>query len=190
MTAKPLRADARRNRERVLEAARTAFADEGLAVPLDEIARRAGVGAGTVYRHFPTKEALFAAIVAGNLDTQTEWARALATDPDPAGALEKFFREMVEQGVGNRAFTDALNCSGVDVWTTEAARAGSELLDALAALLTRAQQAGVVRQDITAKQVKALLVGVLAAGDWLGGDVQARRQLTEVICAGFRTGAR
>ena len=57
--ASALRADARRNREAVLDAARTAFAAEGLSVPLDEIARRAGVGPGTLYRHFPTKEALF-----------------------------------------------------------------------------------------------------------------------------------
>ena len=61
--ARPMRADARRNRARVLEAARAVFAEEGLAVPLDEIAARAGVGAGTVYRHFPTKEALFEAVV-------------------------------------------------------------------------------------------------------------------------------
>ncbi|MFD6451097.1 helix-turn-helix domain-containing protein, partial [Nocardia sp. NPDC060220] len=60
---RPLRADARRNRERVLAAAQEAFAAEGISVPLDDIARRAGVGAGTVYRHFPTKEALFTAAI-------------------------------------------------------------------------------------------------------------------------------
>ena len=64
----PMRADARRNRELILAAADAAFADEGLAVPVDEIARRAGVGAGTLYRHFPTKEALFEAVLVAHMD--------------------------------------------------------------------------------------------------------------------------
>lgn len=75
MTERPLRADARRNRERVLAAAQEAFAAEGISVPLDEIARRAGVGAGTVYRHFPTKEALFAAAIVDRVDRMTGRAR-------------------------------------------------------------------------------------------------------------------
>src|SRR5215472_3500974 len=79
-SAKPLRADAQRNRARVLQAARRAFAAEGVSVPLDEIARRAGVGAGTVYRHFPSKEALFEAVVHDRLRQLTEEGRALSAD--------------------------------------------------------------------------------------------------------------
>src|SRR3984885_11076494 len=84
---RPLRADARRNRERVLEAARAAFGAEGSDVSLDEIARRAGVGAGTVYRHFATKEALFEAVVFDRIAELVEEARTLSKDPDPGRAF-------------------------------------------------------------------------------------------------------
>lgn len=183
---RPLRADARRNRESVLEAARVAFAAEGLAVPLDEIARRAGVGAGTVYRHFPTKEALFEAIVVDNLHAQAEQARSLLDDPEPAAALAGFFRQMVERGAGNRAFADALTRAGVDLSATGASRAGEDFLDALGALLARAQRAGVVRAELTAKHVKAMLIGVLNASEWLGGDAASRELLASVVCDGLR----
>src|SRR6266545_3604820 len=83
LSTKPPRADAVRNRQRVLEAAKEAFAAEGLAVPLDEIARRAGVGAGTVYRHFPTKEALFEAVILDRVRKLVDYAESLAdADPD------------------------------------------------------------------------------------------------------------
>ena len=78
---RPLRADARRNRELVLEAARELFGTEGLSVPIDEIAARAGVGAGTVHRHFPTKEGLVAAVVVSRMDQLVEEARARCAAP-------------------------------------------------------------------------------------------------------------
>src|ERR1700722_8679746 len=87
---RPLRADARRNRERVLEAARAAFGAEGSDVSLDEIARRAGVGPGTVYRHFATKEALFEAVIFDRIGELVEEARALSDDPDPGRAFSSF----------------------------------------------------------------------------------------------------
>ncbi|MFF5988040.1 TetR/AcrR family transcriptional regulator [Prauserella flavalba] len=186
MSARPQRADARRNRERVLAAAREAFASEGLTVPLDEIARRAGVGAGTVHRHFPTKEALYAAIVSDYLRERTERARALAARDDPGEALELFFRELAVSGAGNRAFTDALTKAGTDVTASPVGEAGRELLDAFGELLERAQRAGTVREDITVTQIKALLLGVLTAGDWLGADAGTRRHLADVLCTGFR----
>src|ERR1700749_2405710 len=85
--SRSVRADARRNRSRVLDAARGAFASDGLAIPLDEIARRAGVGPGTVYRHYPTKDALFAAVVADRLERLTEQARQLQATLDPGQAF-------------------------------------------------------------------------------------------------------
>src|SRR5260370_4133101 len=85
-TPRAMRADARRNRARVLEVAQAVFATEGLAVPIDEIARRAGVGAGTVYRHFPTKEALFEAIVISRVERLTEEGGSLASAEDPGPA--------------------------------------------------------------------------------------------------------
>ncbi|MEV7010116.1 helix-turn-helix domain-containing protein [Streptosporangium sp. NPDC051022] len=183
--AKPLRADARRNRERVLAAAREIFEAEGVFAPLDEIARRAGVGAGTVYRHFPTKEALLEAIVVGNMEALIEEAALLCEAGDPEAAFFAFFERMVEQGAANRAFTGVLTRAGVDVRSVAGHR-GRDLLDALATLLTRAQRAGKVREDLTAQQVKALLVGVLAGGDWLGGTQEDRRHLLKVVADGLR----
>ncbi len=183
--AKPLRADARRNRERVLAAAKTIFETEGVFAPLDEIARRAGVGAGTVYRHFPTKEALLEAIVVGNMEALIAEAGALAEADDPEAAFFTFFERMTEQGAVNRAFTEVLTQAGVNMRSV-AGHTGRDLLDALATLLTRAQRAGKVREDLTAQQVKALLVGVLAGGDWLGGTPEDRHHLLEVVADGLR----
>ncbi|RZQ59547.1 TetR/AcrR family transcriptional regulator [Amycolatopsis suaedae] len=181
---KPLRADARRNRERVLAAAREAFASDGLAVPLDEIARRAGVGAGTVYRHFPTKEALFEAIVVDNLRVMADQARTQLDAADPGAALIGVLHYMVERGSGNRALFEALNQAGSD----STARVGAEVLDVLGDLLARAQAAGRIRPDLTARQVKAMLVGLNAAVEWLG-DVTAeeRRLLVDLVCDGLAT---
>ena len=93
--ARPLRADAARNRARVLEVAYETFAADGLGVPIDEIARRAGVGAGTVYRHFPTKEDLFRAVVQDRIQRIVSDGRALVAGDDPGQALFTFLRSMV-----------------------------------------------------------------------------------------------
>lgn len=188
--AKPLRADARRNRARVLEAARSAFADLGAAVPLDEIARRAGVGAGTVYRHFPTKEALFEAVVAGGLEDLVARSESLLTSSDPGAAFFEFFSSMVEQARFNRALCDALEAStGAPM-----ALAGHSLKDgvqaefrsALGVLLTRAQSAGAVREDVEVPDVVALIAGaVLAAQRHDQDDATGGRVLT-VISDGLR----
>src|SRR5580692_3923974 len=114
--ARPLRADAVRNRARVLEVAYETFAAEGLAVPIDEIARRAGVGAGTVYRHFPTKEDLFAAVVESRLQHIITAGRALLDNPGPGEALFAFLRSMVlDFGATDQGLVDALGGLGIDV---------------------------------------------------------------------------
>src|SRR6516165_10830108 len=98
MTArKPLRADAERNRRRLLAVAQEVFAAEGLAVPIDEIARRAGLGVGTLYRHFPTKEALFAAIVTERMKAVVDDARSLRDVGDPGEALLGFLGRMAAE---------------------------------------------------------------------------------------------
>src|SRR5437763_2748292 len=108
-TSRPLRADAARNRARVLEVAYETFAAEGLAVPIDEIARRAGVGAGTVYRHFPTKEDLYRAVIEDRLNRIVADGRALLSSDDPGQALFAFLRSMVLQwGATDRGLAEAL----------------------------------------------------------------------------------
>jgi AcrR family transcriptional regulator len=162
----PLRADARRNRARVLEAAEAVFAAEGIAVPLDEIARRAGVGAGTVYRHFPTKEALFEAVVSERLEQLIHEARALAGADDPGQAFFDFLFRVVEGALLNRVLCDALAAgTGVHVkisWTQE------HFTEALGELLVRAQKAHAVRPDLDVADVRAFMVGCVAMEQYRG----------------------
>src|ERR1700691_811098 len=104
---RPLRADARRKRNRVREAARGAFGAEGSDFSLDEIARRAGVGPGTVYRHFATKEALFEAVVFDRIGELIEEARALLDDPDPGRAFASFVERLGREGARKRDLVEA-----------------------------------------------------------------------------------
>ncbi len=158
-TRKPPRADARRNRERVLAAARAAFASEGLSVSLDDIARRAGVGAGTVHRHFPTKDDLFLAVIADRLHALTHAAQALADAADPGAAFFAFFHQLADDARQNLAISAALTNPGD---TGEAVRdAGKALEAALGVLVARAQDAGVVRRDIDIADLHAIIAGAL-----------------------------
>jgi AcrR family transcriptional regulator len=163
---RPLRADAARNRARVLQVAYETFAAEGLAVPIDEIARRAGVGAGTVYRHFPTKESLFQAIVADRMGHLIGVARGMAAD-DPGQALFMFLRYMVEEGAADQGLADALAGMGIDLGTS-LPDGEREFMEVLAELLALAQAAGSARSDADAKDVKALLVGLQAMQRYYG----------------------
>ena len=159
---KPLRADARRNRAKVLEAAREAFANEGPSAPLDEIARRAGVGAGTVYRHFPTKEALLEAVVVDRLEALLAEAQEAMTAADPGAAFFDYFVAMVADAGSKMDLADALSRSGVDV--LEATRAvAAQLHEAIGALMKRAQEAGAVRPDANVEDLHSLTVGAVAA---------------------------
>lgn len=182
---RPLRADARRNYERVLDAARAAFTDEGPSVPVDEIARRANVGPGTVHRHFPTKEALMGSVLVENLMHNTERAWKLLEGDDPEHAFEAFFYWVTEHCSRDRVLAEALERAGA--WdSVETALASENFIWAIENLLSRAQAAGLVRGDVTAKQAKALMVGVSKAAE-LAGDVPAtRKHLASVVYEGLR----
>jgi AcrR family transcriptional regulator len=181
-----LRADAERNREHVLKVAQEVFAAEGVAVPIDEIARRAGLGVGTLYRHFPTKEALFLAIVVDRMEHLVAEARDLARAPDPGEAFFGFLSRMVHEGSAKRDFMDALSGSGADLGRTLAGIKASYRA-ALAVLLERAQDAGAVRRDVRVLEVHALLTGTFASLDRLGKDAaQARKRLLVIVCDGLR----
>jgi AcrR family transcriptional regulator len=184
MAPRSLRADARRNRSRVLEAAIAAFAADGLSVPVHEIARRAGVGTGTVSRHFPTKESLFEAIVSSVAERLVERARLLAATEEPGPALFEFLAAMVEEGAANRALSEALAGTGFDI-EAAASGAGHDVIDALRELLERAQRAGAVRTDVDTADLKALLVGCLARER---GDDTARARMVEIVSRGLRAG--
>lgn len=182
LLARPLRADAARNRARVLEVAYDTFASDGLSVPIDEIARRAGVGAGTVYRHFPTKEDLFRAVVDNRIRSIVAAGRALLDDGDPAQALFTFLRTMVLQwGATDRGLSEALAGVGVDV-NAAIPEAEGDFLEMLGTLLRAAQDAGAVRGDVDVADVKALLVGLQAMQGY-NGDAAGR--LIDVVLGGL-----
>ena len=178
-----MRADAARNRARVLEVAYETFAADGLSVPIDEIARRAGVGAGTVYRHFPAKEDLFRAVIAERIRSVVDEGRAVLASEDPADAVFVFLRSLVLQwGAADRGLVDALAGSGIDV-NTVVPDAEREYLKVLGELLTAGQQAGAVRADVGVADVKALLVGCQAAQSY---NAEAAERVTEVVFDGLR----
>jgi AcrR family transcriptional regulator len=182
-TDRPLRADAARNRARVLEVAYAAFAAEGLAVPIDEIARRAGVGAGTVYRHFPTKEALYGAVFEDRVRRIGEHARTLLVSEGPGEALFAFLREMVRTGATDHGLVDALAGYGIDL---EAAAPGADAAfrGVLGELLVAAQRAGTARDDVGVSEVKALLL-VCKSAQGYGQEVSER--VAGVIEDGLRS---
>ncbi|MEU8921833.1 helix-turn-helix domain-containing protein [Kitasatospora sp. NPDC048545] len=184
-TPRPLRADAARNRARLLDAATEVFTTRGVDVPTEEIARAAGVGVGTLFRHFPTKEALLEAVVVRRLETITDRTARLAAEHPPAEAFHACFRLVVEQSAGKQEFTRALAEAGVDVHAS--LRESSGLMRAqLAGLLTAAQQAGAVRPDLGLPELVALLVGTGAATEQLAADPAARERVFEVVLTGLR----
>jgi AcrR family transcriptional regulator len=149
---RPLRADAARNRARILEAAEVVFAAEGIEVPVDVIADKAGVGVGTLYRHFPTKERLCEAILLERLTDLTDEARGAANAEDPAGAFFGFLGHVVDEGCAKRDLLFAVMGAGVE-FEIAAAPVKDELREAVGVLLARAQAVGAVRTDVTATTV-------------------------------------
>lgn len=149
-----LRADARRNREKVLHAARDLFAEAGYDVPLDDIAARAGVGAGTVYRHFPSKEALFEAVITARVEDLVADARARSATDQPGPAFFGFLDRMAAEATAKRDLPDAIAIPGA---------LQDALHSCLDQLLTRAQAAGAVRPGITAADLIVLLKGLFAS---------------------------
>lgn len=185
---RPLRADARRNRERVLAAADAVFAELGPAASTEEVARRADVSIGTVFRHFPTKDALIEAVVVGRLTALALEAEQLRHETDADSAFLTFARRWVELSASKHRFAVALARSGADVGTISSANteAGRRLHEAVAALLTHAQRSGSIRQDLTAAEAIAILVGTSHAQEHIGTDPQQRAHLLAVAIDGLR----
>ena len=154
------RSDARRNRERILEAGRKAFAETGRGVQMDDIARLAGVGVGTVYRHFPTKEDLVLELVRETVQASIEAAREALTRDDAWEAVEWLVREHAAKMVRSRGLRDAMSMidfSEENPWHTDEARTQAD------AVLARARDAGAIRADITVDDWQALMCGLSAA---------------------------
>jgi len=178
---RPMRADAQRNYARLLDAARAAFVERGADdVSLEEIARRAGVGIGTLYRHFPTRQALLEAVYRDQVDTLSARAEELLRTESPEAALAEWMRALLEFSSTKRSMTAALLATlGTD----------SELLSACVtvirtaaeALLARAQQAGVVRPDADAGDLMRLVHAVNIATEKAPDPGQADRMLALIL---------
>jgi AcrR family transcriptional regulator len=183
-----LRADAQRNRQRVLEAANALFAARGVDVSVDEIAQLAQVGVGTVYRNFPNKGALLEALLAARIAPLVIAAREAAGADDPGDAFVMFVRRMSDEFADFKALADAMADVGVDL---DAAKReiSADLLVAVGVLFERAQQAGRVRPDVTITDVSAMMMG-LGHADPAFMDPAQRSRCVALVCDSLLVGAR
>jgi len=157
-----LRADARRNRERILESARLVFAEHGADAQMDDVAHRARVGVGTVYRHFPTKEALMVELVRQKFRLFSATVReALECDGEPLAVLADVLRRNADAAARDATMQHALAGADEHIWT-QAQPEQQELSGLTETLIARARQAGTIRPDITAADIAMLMCGVSA----------------------------
>jgi len=162
-----LRADAERNRRRLLDAAEKLFRERGVDVGVAEIAHRAGVGRGTLFRNFPTKQDLIAAIVIERMNEATEYGRSLLDAPDAAEALFGYLEEIAGRQQLDRCLFEAV--ADTLLANAEIRAAHAEIVGGLDELLARAKEAGAVRGDVGALDVLMLLKGVCEAASALAG---------------------
>jgi AcrR family transcriptional regulator len=175
---RPLRADARRNREKVVAAAAAAFAESGLEAQVEDIARRAGVGVGTVYRHFPTKEALVDALAERHFERLAATVEAAIGEPGDAW-------EVFSAAIWTAASEVALDVAWCELIggrprSAEGGTPGQQRLGAaLATLIGRAQAAGAMREDATVQDIKTIMCGFghVAAAQRAGAGLDWRRYL-------------
>jgi AcrR family transcriptional regulator len=176
-----MRADAQANRDRILSAAEQVIADAGADGSTEAVARRAGVGIGTVFRHFPTKQELIEATIVRHFEQLTAHARELAACDDAEAAL----RELIETMVGGTATKIMLLGLLGDATTDAVVRASRELRSAVRALLRRAQQAGGVRSDVSVDHLYLLVRGLALAVAQRPTKATTRRKALDVVLAGL-----
>jgi AcrR family transcriptional regulator len=176
-----MRADARRNYERLLTAAFAAFAERGADdVSLEEIARRAGVGIGTLYRHFPTRPALLEAVYRDQVEALGALAGKLLVAESPGAALAEWVRALVEFSATKRGLTRELMADSpfLPICKTVIGESSN-------ALLERAQQAGVARTDVTGSDLYRMAHGLVMAAEFGRGDSGLLDRMVSVVLAGL-----
>lgn len=189
VTQRSERADAQRNRQKVLDTAERLIGERGTGVTLGEIAAAAGVGAGTVYRHFPTKDALVATVLDRRVEQVVKRAHAAAGDGrEPGEMFFDFLRYVADQALRNRALCEALASRGE--WMEPTRETGACVIDEpVAYLLERAQRAGEVREGVGPRDVLALIPAYVALEMSLGSAERARH-LAEMLWDGLRPPAK
>jgi AcrR family transcriptional regulator len=183
--ARPQRADAVRNRERVLASAEAVLARDGLSASMRAIAVEAGVGLGTIYRNFPTQEALYQAIIIRRTKALIAEAADLAGGTDPGQAFFGYFTRVVEHAMRTKAIADLLARAGIDP-KSGMAGIGDAMRGAVGTLLARAQQAGSVRPDLGMPELMAILTAACLAAEHSHWDAQLRARTLAVMFDGMR----
>ena len=179
-----LRADAQRNLVRVLDAAREVFAEQGIDAPVTEIADRAGVGVGTIFRRFPTKDDLLVAVVEQRTQQLIEAADLALESPDPGAALRGFMETATAMQISDVCWCEA----GADLFEREGIRDLTDVLvGKIGELLTSAQTAGQIRSDVRALDIPVLLMAVAKSGLMLEDAVPgAWKRYLAIILDGLR----
>jgi AcrR family transcriptional regulator len=176
-----LRADARRNRERILQSAKEVFAQHGADAQMDDVAERAHVGVGTVYRHFPTKDALLAELVRQKFQLLVDGVReALEREGDPFEVFADMLRRNAEECARDAAMQLALTGVGEHIWD-EALTVQEELYECTGEMIQRVQRAGTMRADIVPSDIAMLMCGVSATMAHRGRGFDWQRHLELVI---------
>jgi AcrR family transcriptional regulator len=179
-----LRADARRNRERILEAAKEVFGEDGADAQMDDVARRAGVGVGTVYRHFPNKDVLMGELVTEKFTGFTDAAREALKEEDAWEGFSELLYRTAEHMAENVALQDALRTTGKAFEYAEPARL--ELNAVMDKLIKRAQRQGTMRKDFKADELGMLMSGLCAS---MSGPLPEQRNWQrhlEILLDGLR----
>jgi len=174
-----LRADARRNRDALVAVARTVFAEEGTDASLRDVARRAGVGIGTLYRHFPTREALLEAVVRDGFDVLRDLADAMLAEPSPRQALATWMWRFSANSGACRGLSGSV-LTGLHDQDSELHASSEAMHMAASRLLAKAQEAGEIREGVTATD----LITMAAAAGWVAqitDEDQSRRMLAVLM---------
>jgi len=186
LAEKPLRADARRNREKVLAAARAVFSEEGVDAQMDDVARRADVGVGTVYRHFPTKDALLHALTEELFDVIAARARELLASDDPWEAFKEALWFGAEKTAGDRAFSEIV---AAHKKTMEACPGQMDLTITVGELMRRCIAAGKMRPDVVIDDIPLIMCGIGSASAMPHPNPEAWRRHLGIVLDGMRAEA-
>jgi AcrR family transcriptional regulator len=185
--SKPLRADARRNREAVIAAAREVFAEQGREAQMDDVARRAKVGVGTVYRHFPTKEALIEALAVDSFAKLVAIGREALTVEDPWEAFVDVLWRGGEVMAGDRALTEVVMSTPGAM--EAGAHASGEVVAVMEQVLRRAQDAGRLRPDVITDDLGMLMCGLGSATRKAHACPDSWRRHLQILIDGLRADA-
>ncbi|MGR4851454.1 TetR/AcrR family transcriptional regulator [Streptomyces sp. LARHCF252] len=182
---RPMRADARRNYERVLKVAVEAFAEHGEGASLDDIAKRAGVGSGTLYRHFPTRQALLEAAYLDRVEAIAARADELAAELPPGEALAEWMYEL-GAGMQVRGLKALLGPAVTDGTSAVATACGDPLRNAAVRLARAARQEGTLREDVEPVDLLRLVHGLATASELADGESDHIRRYLALLTEGLR----